>query len=292
MLAEMRHTGPSLALLLVGLAGGTAVFGQAPVDGDAASTEEAPPVYIVEFLIFTYNEFNPYEEEFSPAVPHWPKRLIGATQEAAPETLPPASADQYLDDVLAPRPTASEAGTVPLPGTDTALPVVDESGNTLSAAPAPPDSGRWYRLLDAGELELNRAFSRLNTLDAYTPLVHAGWSQVTMPEDEALPFELALLGRLQPAGSIKLHRSRFLHLTVDISLQDDYRYRQAPLGADARWPLSEFLGPVRHHIDAQRRVRLGELHFFDHPAFGLLITVRPAPADPDAEGSPPTGPAA
>lgn len=295
MSAEIRHAGPSLTLLLIGMAAPILALGQIPVDGDAAlsaNAEEAPPVYIIEFLIFTYNEFNPYEEEFLPTAPHRSKRPIGAAQRAAPELPQPSAADWHLEDVLRPPESTAGTGAAQVPGAEAALSVVDESGNTLSAAPPTSDMGRWYRLLDASELELDRAFARLNTLDAYTPLVHAGWSQATMLEDEAQPFELALLGRLQPAGSIKLHRSRFLHLTVDISLQDNYRYRQAPLAADARWPLSEFLGPVRYRINTQRRVRIGELNFFDHPAFGVLITVRPAPSDPDAAGNAPAGPAA
>ena len=44
-----------------------------------------------------------------------------------------------------------------------------------------------------------------------------------------------------------------------------------------------------------RRTRSGELHYFDHPAFGLLVMVRPAPeeAEPtDGLLTPPLGPAA
>jgi hypothetical protein len=145
--------------------------------------------------------------------------------------------------------------------------------------------------LDGDELELGRARARLAALGAYTPLLHTGWSQATLLEDEARPFELAYLGRLQPAGSIRLHRSRFLHLTVDVSLQNDYRYAQNAPRMDSRWPLAELAGPVRYRIQAQRRVRSGELHFFDHPAFGILVVVRPAPADPTSDGNVPAGPA-
>lgn len=292
------RTAPAIAGLLLGALGAALAAAQAPFELDPAlpvEESEAPPVYEVEFLIFAYNELNPYEERFEPERPRWSKELSGMTLRATPETLRPGSADWYVGNVLLPPDPALDPN-VPLVGrgpgagagyssiapTPPALvPLVDEFGNTIGYASRGADGRRSYRRLDASELQLGRALERLTTVDAYTPLAHAGWSQPTLFEDEAQAFELARLGKLQPAGSIRLHRSRFLHLTVDVTLQSDYRYYQAPLAIDDPWPLAEFVGPVRYHIQVQRRVRGGELHFFDHPAFGVLISVRPAPEAPD-----------
>jgi hypothetical protein len=263
-----------IVLLLLGQGAPMRARAQVSTDGDAAleAATAAPPIYIVELVVFAYNEFNRLEEEFGPSTPQWPKGLSSLSQRTTPETLQPGSAAWYLEDVLSPREPVPDIG-----------------------APAPPSTAGptpWYRLLDGDELELGRARARLNALGAYAPLLHTGWSQTTLLEGEARPFELARLGRLQPAGSIRLHRSRFLHLTVDVSLQNDYRYAQNAPSADSRWPLAELVGPVRYRIQAQRRVRIGELHFFDHPAFGILIVVRPAPADPASDGNVPAGPVA
>jgi len=148
-------------------------------------------------------------------------------------------------------------------------------------------------MLEPDVLSLDRAFARLDNLDAYTPLIHTGWSQETLLEEEAQAFDLMLLGSLRPSGTIRLHRSRFLHLTLDLVLQDDYRYTFAPLAFDdPNWPLAEIVGPLRYRLDVQRRIRSEEVHFFDHPAFGVIITVRPQPEDPEADGETPVGPAA
>lgn len=276
--------------------------------------EEAPPVYEVEFLVFAYNEFNPLEEEFPPAKPKWSKSPADYRITARPETLEPSSADWYLDSLTLPvtsdnplDPTTDTAlipgvypGADPAagydPGQATSQPLDSPIDNTDNGVGTPPETVEepttWYQFLDPERFELGRALARLGTLDAYTPLLHGGWSQAALLEDEAIPLELGLFGRLKPAGSIRLHRSRFLHLTIDVSIQDDYRYRPAPIAPGATSPLTEFVGPTKYVIQTQRRIRSGELHFFDHPAFGILVIVRPAPEEPEPEEGVTEGPAA
>ncbi len=291
--------------------------------GLAEPDEDAPPVFQVEVLIFAYNEFDPLEEEFPFEKPKWPDEFTGTTIRSTPHTLQPSSADWMLESLtLATDPidapgigvdddfeTAAAPATGPEPAgprraldgslaTDTDLlppsaDDFDDFGNTFGAPSEPEDDGLWYTLLDAEALTLDRAFARLNTLDAYTPLIHTGWSQAALLEEEAQGFDLAVLGSLRPTGTIRLHRSRFLHLTLDLVLQNDYRYTLAPVGFDdPHWPLAEFRAPLRYRIDVQRRIRSDEIHFFDHPAFGVLIAVRPQPEDPDGEGEVAVGPAA
>jgi len=254
---------------------------------------EQPPVYEIEFLVFAYNEFNPLEESFEPSKPKWTRPAGAVRLTAVPETLQPSSADWYLDSLTLP--TIPEATTTAAADVaagydatqapqEPAATAYDDTGSLFPAQPAPSETaesaGTWYRFLEPDELTLGSALARLGRLDAYTPLLHGGWSQPTLLEDEAIPLELALFGQLQPSGSIRLHRSRFLHLTIDVSLQSDYRYHQAPISPDAVWPLAEFVGPTKYTIRTQRRIRSGELHFFDHPAFGILVIVRPAPEEP------------
>ena len=291
--------------------------------GLPGSEEEAPPVFQVEVLIFAYNEFNPLEEEFPYEKPKWPDEFTGARIRATPQTLQPSSADWMLESLTLPTdpidaPGLSdiepELGTTADPGTglepagtqraldgslatDTVLlppsaDDFDDFGNTFGPPPEPQNDGLWYTMLDAEALTLDRAFARLNALDAYTPLIHTGWSQAALLEEEAQGFDLAVLGTLHPTGTIRLHRSRFLHLTLDLTLQNDYRYSLAPVEFDdPHWPLAEFRAPLRYRIDVQRRIRSDEIHFFDHPAFGVLIAVRPQPEEPEGEGELTVGPA-
>ncbi|NNC64935.1 MAG: hypothetical protein HKN84_09140, partial [Gammaproteobacteria bacterium] len=209
--------------------------------------------------------------------------------------------DENLETATAPATSLEPAGTlstadgslttdvfVTTPSADD----FDEFGNTFGPPPEAEDDGLWHTMLDTEELTLDRAFARLNNLDAYTPLIHTGWSQEALLEEEAQAFDVTVLGKLRPSGSIRLHRSRFLHLTLDLVLQNDYRYTLAPIEFDdPHWPLAELRAPLRYRIDVQRRIRSDEVHFFDHPAFGVLISVKPQPEDPEGEGELPVGPA-
>ena len=141
------------------------------------------------------------------------------------------------------------------------------------------EESSWYRILTAEELELSDTAARLERLDAYTPLVHGGWVQEGLPEDEAIPFDLSLLGRFNPRGTIQLHVSRFLHVTIALNYQSDRPPGELlrPVGRN----LEEISFPPRYLLHTQRRTRSGEVHFFDHPAFGVLVLVRPAPEEPE-----------
>ena len=152
-----------------------------------------------------------------------------------------------------------------------------------------------FRVLRSDELELRGALQRLQRDGDYRPLAHGGWVQATYPPEQAIPIDISLLGTVNPVGTVKLHLSRFLHVTVDLV----YRAPPEPLPLQAApvadGVLREMTLPLRYALRIQRRVRSGEVHYLDHPAIGLLVVVTPAPAetgDSDDPLSPPRGPAA
>ena len=63
--------------------------------------------------------------------------------------------------------------------------------------------------------------AKLRASAAYRPLVHAGWVQPGLPEADAEPFDLKVLGLLNPRGTVRVHLSRFLHITLDLTYQAD-----------------------------------------------------------------------
>ena len=152
-----------------------------------------------------------------------------------------------------------------------------------------------FRVLRSDELELRSALLRLQRDADYTPLAHGGWVQATYPPEQAIPVDIALLGALNPVGTVQLHLSRFLHVTVDLV------YRAPPVPPSLQTApavdgvLSELKLPPRYALRTQRRVRSGAVNYLDHPAIGLLVVVRPQPAEPEDTGDslvPPRGPAA
>ena len=94
--------------------------------------------------------------------------------------------------------------------------------------------------------------AKLRAIAAYRPLVHAGWVQPGLPEADAEPFDLKMLGVVNPRGTVRVHLSRFLHITLDLTYQAD-----ADAGDPASRPsdgLDELVLAPRYHLvgDAQR----------------------------------------
>jgi hypothetical protein len=278
-----------LAAALAGLQLGVAGLSVAqdllePSAGAGAPTAEAErlPRYQVEILAFAYHAFDPTEEQFERLPPLAPQHAFDpppmeeippAAQVPPGETfhVPPAEVREATEPMVTERLLQSLTPLEPEP--------------TASNEPVGPDGSRtsveepfWFRILTAEELELTDAYLTLERLDAYTPLAHGGWVQEGLPEERARPFQLSMLGALNPAGTIQLHVSRFLHLSVDL----DYRTRRSQTAApfsSVGSSLEPLALPSHYELRAQRRTRSGELHYFDHPAFGVLLVVRPDPEE-------------
>ncbi|MBN1239984.1 MAG: hypothetical protein JXB36_15890 [Gammaproteobacteria bacterium] len=147
-----------------------------------------------------------------------------------------------------------------------------------------------FRIVERDALQMRGTYDRLQQIDAYTPLLHGGWIQEGLPEAAARPFDLGYLGTFNPLGTIRLHVSRFLHLTLDLD------YRPTPVQPAARLPsgddgsaygLSELALRPWLPLETGRRIRSGEVNYFDHPYFGVLIMVTPYEPEilrDDAEG--------
>ncbi len=112
------------------------------------------------------------------------------------------------------------------------------------------------------------------------PLLHTGWVQPGLPEADAQAFDLKVLGTLNPSGTIRVHLSRFLHITLDLTYRADGAAGPATAAGDG---LDELTFAPRYHLTATRSARSGELHYFDHPAFGVLVRVTPVPTA-DSQG--------
>lgn len=168
-------------------------------------------------------------------------------------------------------------------------------GGTEPAAGAPDQGGeagldderplQELTLLVDNEMSMGDIARRMTLLDVYEPILHAGWSQATHPQELSLPIELEVLAD-PPAGlsgSFMLYLSRYLHLVVDLSLdatngpaqpvaieQPGYTFgdERTGFGYDdaARRPL-------QYTIRENRIFKNGDLRYFDHPKFGVLAKI-------------------
>jgi Peptidoglycan-binding protein, CsiV len=131
-----------------------------------------------------------------------------------------------------------------------------------------------FQSLGLSELKLSGVFRRLKQVSAYEPILHVGWRQpgfggrrarsvyisdkaganVDTPADTTSVMSDPAPGPRRIEGTVRIRTGRLLHVDVDF----------VSFGGDS---------PVR--ITEQRKVKLKELHYFDHPLFGVLVRVTP-----------------
>lgn len=159
-----------------------------------------------------------------------------------------------------------------------------------------------YMALPGGALRLQRDERILKLSADYRPLLHIAWQQpgydkedgravhleqlveAENPED-TLPPELAEIqikedGYVPPEplidGTIRLRTTRFLHVDVDIAyfpekfLQILRSQRQSAVNPQ-QLVVNRNADYVR--LTETRKIKLNELHYFDHPLFGVLLQV-------------------
>lgn len=149
-----------------------------------------------------------------------------------------------------------------------------------------------FQSLRSSELLLSGVFRRLKNLSDYDPVLHVGWRQpgfrgkrarsVYISDKPAASLDTAVDATAvmlespsrarRVEGTIRIRTGRLLYVDTDF----------VSYGADS---------PVR--ITEQRKVKLKELHYFDHPLFGIIVRVTPYripdPADPPGDAPDPGG---
>jgi hypothetical protein len=135
----------------------------------------------------------------------------------------------------------------------TPIPAPDQDAE----AAAPNAAESTFPKLPPERFKLDAIYDTLRRSRAYQPLAHVGWTQPGVARDSA---KFVSLGELGVDGGVTgraaLARGRYLHLTLDLSLQ-------LP-GEDTRYVLKQ-----------TRRMRSTEIHYIDHPRFGVVAVVTP-----------------
>lgn len=163
---------------------------------------------------------------------------------SAPEA-PPGSA-RYVVEILVFR----QPGTPPPPQPVAALPTV----TTLPGRVEPLPETAW-QLASAGETLPRRG---------YPLLAHAAWLAIVPPNgrttaklEDVLPPGTGL------AGDVAVQRSQYLFLGLDVD-----------------WTPT---AGTTYGLRERRRIKFGEHHYFDHPAFGVVAQVVPARGEAAAD---------
>lgn len=127
---------------------------------------------------------------------------------------------------------------------------LEESPSAINTVPVIGGEGSMIRVLQSSSLNLTQARNKMEGSGKYSILYHKGWSQRALPKEESTAAWIEIPGLLE--GTINLHKKRFLHVTADLVF-------------------NSFEGSVR--LNESRRLKSKELHYLDHPLFGMLVRV-------------------
>ncbi len=106
------------------------------------------------------------------------------------------------------------------------------------------------KAMSSTALNLSQVRHRLEKSGKYRVLYHEAWSQPVLSKEENTAAWIELPGQVE--GSINLYKGRYLHLIADLVF-------------------SSYDGEVR--LNQHRRLKPKELHYLDHPLFGVLVRV-------------------
>ena len=156
-------------------------------------------------------------------------------------------------------------------------------------------------LFGEDDYTMTDVYDKLVELDAYEPLLRAGWTQPTFEKELTGPIALQTLAESPPwlDGSLMLYLGRYLHLVVDLTmdadrtLPEDAEYLQDLEDLDDETGIKFTFGdvhvqdeyeaidaygellppPIRYRIFEDRIMKNGDVRYFDHPKFGMLAKI-------------------
>ena len=116
-----------------------------------------------------------------------------------------------------------------------------------------------FRPLSDNQFTLAEAKSKIQK--RYRLITHKGWSQTLESKNEAIAVHLNH-GDLD--GIVRLSGGKYLHIDTDMLLHKQLRTDGG---------LQEGLQAFR--MKDSSRIRANEIHYIDHPLYGMIITVTP-----------------
>jgi hypothetical protein len=255
-----------------------------PVD-EAALEEEEIRRYTVEIIVFTYNDSASVGTEmFTPEPVEETPELIEFGSVPYYGDQPAPSSEPEFEEI-----EIAEQGRLPDDGD---LIFADEELVAVGSV-----DHIYLKELTPEQLTLTDVHAKLVALDAYRPVLWGGWTQAILEEEETPFIVLRRLGNLPLnfEGNLKLYVSRFLHLIVDVGMQeqvaspDDVIFSSPEVRPDSRFDRDyeedyrndvgdrvyrSLPVPVVHYrIIDDRIMKSGDIRYFDHPKFGVLVKV-------------------
>ncbi|OOZ42049.1 hypothetical protein BOW53_01565 [Solemya pervernicosa gill symbiont] len=166
-----------------------------------------------------------------------------------------------------------------------------------------------YQQVADDSLLLIKKRDSLGRSQGFRPLLHTAWTQPVLAASEAQPVRLISPTEDQNnriVGTLRVTLSRYLHVESDLlyivggkeegavgefgakplvmesaPIESDYSTLEANESDYAAEAI--VLSGERFRMKQKRRLRSKELHYFDHPRFGMLIQITPVEAKEETE---------
>ena len=124
-----------------------------------------------------------------------------------------------------------------------------ESFSTVDSLPVEAGEGM-IKELPSSSQNLVQVRNKLEDSANYRVLYHKSWSQPVLNEEQSTAARVEVSGLVD--GTINLMKKKYLHMKTDLVFNSTE-------------------GSVE--LKENRRIKSKELHYFDHPLFGLLVRV-------------------
>ena len=173
-----------------------------------------------------------------------------------------------------------------VPSLDGAIELNDGDSLGIGGNDARPHA---FRQLARSRLSLRGVWSRLERSGQFRPLAHLAWQQPGRGPRSARPVHVVAWGESTGNvtgggqtpivdGTLRVYRARFLHTEVDLVYRP---HGSGPIisavPAGATNAPGTPLDP-RYRLTISRKMRSRELHYIDHPLFGVIIQALPVTA--------------
>ncbi|GKT11625.1 MAG: hypothetical protein ISEC1_P0592 [Thiomicrorhabdus sp.] len=111
----------------------------------------------------------------------------------------------------------------------------------------------------------------------YKILFHKAWSQNAMLPDETpmVLIESQQSEYTNVTGTLKLYKTRFAHVQFDLEVEKRIPEKVREAFANNQQISLEYLPTHwRFNLQESRKIKPGQLHYIDHPLFGILVQIK------------------
>jgi len=141
-----------------------------------------------------------------------------------------------------------------------------------------------YQVLPSGRYKISGVYSALKSSRDYRPIMHIAWQQPGLTRSRAKYVHIRRMeglsnpdsiqeGLVKIDGTVRLRGGHFLYLDIDLAYflnaLPESMINSAMINENVTNQLSDHT-----RLSESRKVKLNELHYFDHPLFGVITWVR------------------